>query len=468
MSKPEEILDREREWKQLTRSWERERPEMVFAVGRRRIGKSFILSRFANVHGGIYYQATRRTESEQRASLSRVLGAYFEDPALKQGAVLPSWEDIFAYITERVGSDRFLLVLDEFPYLTSVSGALTSVLQHFWDHQWADTRMKIVLAGSYITAMTQLEESDQPLYGRRTAKLSFSAFEYSDTALFVPGWSPRDKFLLYGMVGNLPGHLALVDPALTLGENVAELMLDPGGRLVDEAEHFLDAFVPDAEVHYSIIEAIATGDRTWSGITNRIGKSGGSLLRPLQWLEQMQIVERVVPITEKNPAKSRRALYRITDPYISFWHTLISPMVRTGSIGMADPQLLWSTMVEPRIDEYMGEVFEQICRDFIARQEVPFRPIRLGSWWDSKSRNEVDIVATSADHELFVGECKWGAVGRKDLDNLRRRSRLIADELPKVSTIYLGLFSGRGEVDEAVQKAADGGGVYLYGPDELL
>lgn len=467
--KPTDLLDRENQWQGMERVWGRKRPELVFVVGRRRIGKSFFLARFANAVGGIYYQATRRTESEQRASLSRRFGEFFGDAALSGGAVLPSWEALFEYLTKRLDDQPFLLVLDEFPYLTSAVSSLTSIIQKFWDHDWQDTRIRLVLCGSYISAMKQLEQVDQPLYGRRTARFSFEPFACRNAARFVEQWSPRDKLLLYGMVGNLPGHLALVDPDLSLAENIAELMLEAGGRLVDEAQHMLDAFVPDAAVHYSIIEAIATGERTWSGITSRVGKSGGALSRPLRWLEEMQIIERVVPITEKKPKRSKRAVYRIIDPYLSFWHTLLAPLVRAGSIGLAQSDDLWREHIEPKLDDHMGTRFEQICREHVSSgRDIPFRPMRVGGWWDAHGQDEVDVVAIGPDDALLVGECKWGAVSGRHLQKLRERARRVAGELDSVGEVHLALFSGRGEADDAVEAAAADGEVIMVGPDELF
>jgi AAA+ ATPase superfamily predicted ATPase len=468
ISKPTDLIDRDRKWESMQRLWRRERPELVFVVGRRRIGKSFFLARFARAVGGIYYQATRRTESEQRASLSRRFGEFFGDAALSGGAVLPSWEALFEYLSEQLDDQPFLLVLDEFPYLSSAVPSLTSVIQKFWDHDWQDTRIRLVLCGSYISAMKQLEQVDQPLYGRRTARLSFEPFACRDAARFVEDWTPRDKLRLYGMVGNLPGHLALVDPAQSLAETISELMLEAGGRLVDEAQHMLDAFVPDAAVHYSIIEAIATGQRTWSAITSRVGKSGGALSRPLRWLEDMQIIERVVPITEKKPKRSKRVVYRITDPYLSFWHTLLAPLVRAGSIGLARPEDLWRESVEPRLDDHMGAIFEQICREHVSSgRNIPFRPMRVGSWWDAHGQDEVDVVAVGPDNDLFIGECKWGPVSGRHLSKLRERSRRVAAEFDNAGKIHLALFSGRGEADATVEKAAENGEVIIVRPEEL-
>lgn len=468
MEKPSDVIDRSREWETLARIHARDRAELVFVVGRRRVGKSYLLARFAEAAGGIYYQATRQSESEQRASLARRIGAHFGDEAVAAGASFGSWDNLFRYLTVKMGEQPLLLVIDEFPYLSEASVPLTSVLQHYWDTQWQGSRLRLVLSGSYITAMQQLEAHDQPLFGRRTAKLRIGPFTSRHVGAFVPSWSARDRLLLYGLVGNLPGNLSLVDPSRSLAENIAELALDPGGRLVDEAEHILDAFVPNAEVHYAILDAIANGDQTWSALTSRVGRRGGSITRPLKWLEDMEIVERVVPATDSDPARSKRALYRVTDPYIGFWHALVAPLKRAGTVGMTDPMRIWEDLVAPRLDGYMGHVFEQMCREWVAESRQPFPPVRLGSWWNARSQEEVDVVAVSSAGELFVAECKWGRVTQRHLQTLQRRAPLVAGELAPPSRIHLGLFSGRGEFEDGVRAAADAGEVTLFGPEDVL
>ena len=468
VERPSEILDREREWHALDAMWTSGQPELAFVLGRRRVGKSFVLSRFARATGGLYYQATRRTEAEQLSALSRAIGERFDDPALQQGAGLPSWEALFGYLQQRAAGKPLLIVLDEFPFLSSAAPALTSILQQLWDHQGPETQLKLVLAGSYVTAMLQLEAGDQPLFGRRTRRLRFEPFACRDLEGFVPRWSMADRMRLYGTVGQLPGHLALVDRKASLRSNLARLMFEPSGRLVDEAQHMLDTFLGEADVHYSILEAIARGDRTWGRITSRIGKSGGAVSRPLHWLEEMSFIERVVPVTEKAPKKSKRAVYRIADPYVSFWHRFVAPALRSGSLGLANPTKLFDRLVKPNLDDHMGEVFEQICTEHARAGHLPIEPFRIGPWWDGKGRDEVDVVAISADDELFVAECKWGRVKSAHLEELRARAQLVAAELPRVRQIHLGLYGGRGAFDAKVQRAADAGEVHLFGPKEIL
>lgn len=252
-----------------------------------------------------------------------------------------------------------------------------SILQAWLDHAAPATRIKVVLSGSHVSAMRQLEGTDQPFYGRRTHRLVLGPFGVSEVGAFVPAYSAEERLMTFAAFGGLPGHLSLLDPARTLADNAAALLLNAGGRLVDEAQHMLDSFLADAVVHYSIIEAIAGGDHTWKGITNRTGRTGGSLQRAVDWLVDMEVIERVVPISEKSPQRSKRALYRITDPYVAFWHRFVSPLVAVGSVGLVEPRRLWDTTIVPRFDDYMGGVFERICRDAVRRSASA--PVRARS-----------------------------------------------------------------------------------------
>ncbi|TVP46170.1 MAG: ATP-binding protein [Gemmatimonadales bacterium] len=470
-SKPGDIVDRDQVWQTLVEAWRSDEPELLVGLGRRRAGKSWVLARFARSVGGLYYQATKRTEADQLAVLSRIVGEHHGDPALTQGVPFPDWEALFAYLTQRAGGKAFLLVIDEFPYLAEAAPALPSILQSTWDHPWSTSKAKVVLNGSHITAMKRLEEADQPLYGRRTRRLTFPPFAAHDVRAFVPGYSVRDIFRVYGIVGGLPGHLGLLRPDQDLEANVSRLLLDPDGRLADEAEHMLDAFLGDADVHYSILQAIAQGERKWNRISSRLGKPSGSLSRPMRWLEDMHLVKRLVPVTE-NPKTSKRTLYSLSDPYVGFWHRFIAPLRATGELSLATPQALWQGRIEPGLDAYMGPVFEDACRAWVARaRELPFRPSRLGAWWDATSENEIDVVALGPTNEVLVGTCKWGAVSDRDLRALRETAARLIPELPsshRSGAITWACFSALGEWGAGVADEIEAGSVLGFTGKDLL
>ncbi|MCK6572484.1 ATP-binding protein [Myxococcota bacterium] len=464
-------LGREREWAELTRLHASPQAELVFVLGRRRIGKSYTLSKFAADVGGLYYQSTRRSEGDQLAALTAVVAEHFDDPVLRFGAPFPDWERLFAYLHSRqVGrAQPLLLVLDEFTYLIDAVPALPSILQAIWDRRPADSRLKLILCGSYLTAMQHLDDADQPLFGRRTSKIVFRPFGFPEAGAFVPDYTPRDKLLAYGLVGHLPGNLARLDARRTLAENGAALLLSPASALTEDAERLLDPYVVEGRVHYSILEAIASAQTTWSGITKRVGMTSGAILRPLRWLEDMALLRRVVPVTESHPERSKSALYRITDPYLQIWYRRLAQHLRTGAIGRIEPSLLYTAALAPHLDDHMGWVFEELCREHIARGRIAdFVPLRLGEYWSHDHSIQVDVVATDPEERLLVGECKWGRVTGAALNKLQENAARLTTALGTRGRPRLMLFTGSGEVDEAVQAARDAGEVEVLTGAELV
>jgi hypothetical protein len=470
MDKPDRMIDRDAAWTQCAEMWEGQRPDLYIVRGRRRAGKSYLLSHFARTVGGIYYQATKKTEREQLATLTRIVGHHFADPAL-QRVSFETWDDLFSYCVDRSAGEHFLLVLDEFPYLMDSAPALPSIIQTLWDHTFVETRFKLVLSGSHITAMKRLTEADQPLYGRRTGLIQVDPFDYRHVGEWVPGYSAKDKIRMYGMFGGLPGHLALIDGTRSLMENVARVILRPTGRLHEEAPHSFDAFVADAAVPNSIVEAIASGETRWNKISNRVGKSTSSLARPLEWLQEMEVVERIAPITEYPNPNPKSMAYRLRDLYLQFWHTFIADLRAQGYPELLSAEELWDAFIEPRLDGYIGEhVFEVVCRQFVGNSShpgLPFRAARIGSWWADDASNEVDVVAVDGRGGVLFGECKWGSVARDDLQKLERRSNLILPHLKGVRTVALALFSAGGIADPVVQQRVDTGEVLHFSADDL-
>lgn len=139
-------------------------------------------------------------------------------------------------------------------------------------------------------------------------------------------------------------------------------------------------------------------------------------------------------------------------------------------------QVLWEEAVSTKLDDHMGEVFEMACRDFVRRASqasaecgpLPFRPLRVGEWWDASSNAEVDVVALGGRGELLVGQCKWRAVTGRHLTELRERATQLTQELGDATDIHLALFSGRGKADDQVRKEVEAGRVLLFTAETMV
>jgi AAA+ ATPase superfamily predicted ATPase len=237
----------------------------------------------------------------------------------------------------------------------------------------------------------------------------------------------------------------VIDPDRSLAQNVADHLLNPAGRLADEAEHLLDAFIREGGIHYSLIKAIAGGEHRWSRITSRVGKNSASVSRPLDWLQQMELVTKVIPASDSPPGNPKKSQYRLADPYLAFWHRFVAPLRATGAVEVLTPIQLWERHVLPHICEYMGAVFENICRTFVSRGAhplLPFLPDRVGEWWSDDQQDQIDVVALGPEGQVLLGECKWGTVTHQDFELLQGRRDLIVRELKGTRRVYFALFTG--------------------------
>lgn len=79
--------------------------------------------------------------------------------------------------------------------------------------------------------------------------------------------------------------------------------------------------------YFSILKAVAAGNRKSGEIAAALNVRQTGLSKYLKVLERLDVLERVVPVTEENPEKSKKGLYRIKDNYLRFWFRFVFPQM---------------------------------------------------------------------------------------------------------------------------------------------
>ena len=93
--------------------------------GRRRLGKSTLISRVLS-NDDVYYLADQTDATLQREMLAKMISVII---AGFDKVIYPSWNDFFDTLNERT-TQKFTLCIDEFPYLVGSSPELSSILQN--------------------------------------------------------------------------------------------------------------------------------------------------------------------------------------------------------------------------------------------------------------------------------------------------------------------------------------------------
>jgi AAA+ ATPase superfamily predicted ATPase len=327
----------------------------------------------------------------------------------------------------------------------------------------------LILCGSSMSFMeNQVLGYQSPLFGRRTAQFRIDPFTWFETREFFGGTEGRftaeETAQAYGISGGVPQYLSLLNEKLSIPENIKKNFLDPNAYLFEEPQNLLKQEVREAAVYNGIIRVIASGSSRLSDIAAKTGIVSSAAAVYLNNLISLGIVARETPIgNNKN-----NTIYRIADSMFRFWYRFIPGNIALIQSGMADHA--WKR-IELQLQAFMGPVFEEICKQWLWRENaagtLPLLFTNAGRWWGNdpirKKEAEVDILCPSEDSAVIIGECKWThtLVHTDVLETLIERSELF-DYKEK----YLYLFSKKG-FTQGCKKLAKKTGARLISFDDM-
>ena len=396
---------------------------LVVVYGRRRCGKSTLLQRVLSAQH-IYFQADQREVPLQLESLATALARRLPD---FDKVKYRTWDELLISLYAR--ADRLIHVfLDEFPYLVQADPALPSILQRYIDRP--DGRVGWFLCGSSQRMMHGLVmDRKAPLYGR--------AREIIKTEPLSAGWlmpalalSAANAVKAYATWGGVPRYWELASEYETQEEALMDLVWNPRGVLHEEPSRLLLDDLRSAVQPYSILSLIGTGCNRPSEIAARMEKPLSSLARPLAQLCELGYVRRDVPFGE-DTKKTRRALYRLNDPFLRFFFRFVLPHESSLTQGITrEAAHNW----QQKRHHFFAACWEDLCRPAVPWMQGWDAPYGVASaWWhNGEKQAEVDVVAASLDRKsLLLGECKWSDRKKRfDLSAIDCQLRQKAEQIP--------------------------------------
>jgi AAA+ ATPase superfamily predicted ATPase len=403
------FINRQEEMRRLNRLIRQPRAGVVVIWGRRRIGKTRLLLEWVHKHRGVYYTADESAASIQRkyfaTSIEQILPNFSK-------VDYPDWTSLFLRLANdaRNAKWRGPIVIDELPYLISVSPELPSILQKFIDHEAKKTKLIIALCGSSQRMMQgAILDSSAPLYGRadEIIKLGPITASYMKEALKLK--KPREVVESYTIWGGIPRYWELVEKNReAFFESIDQLVLNPMGPLHEEPNRLLLEELPSAIHLRPILDAIGLGAHRLSEVASRIGQPVTSLTRSIQRLIELDLIERETPYGT-DLYNSKRTLYKIRDPFTRFWFHVVAPKRSSFSQVTSSIRHQWLKQSLPYLFSIM---WEELCRSAVPllfRQLDGISYGQAGRFWQGPA-NEWDILAKSEDDlTLLIGEAKWTA-----------------------------------------------------------
>ncbi len=409
------FLCRESELKKLNKRFTGDHLECVIIYGRRRVGKTAIINEFVKDKPVIYFPALKSNSVNNLEALSKAIYKY-SNPESNSSISFSSFDSAFSEITRIAKDNRIVFVIDELPFLANADDSILSRLQHLLDHDWADSKLFLILCGSSMSFMEkEVLGENSPLFGRRTAQFKIEPLTYFESAKFYPDLSPEQNALIYGITGGIPHYLRKLDVHRDIKEALLENFFDTSSYLFEEPENLLKQELREPALYNAIISTIASGETRLSDIASKTHLESGACTKYINTLINLEIVSRIQPIVQQS---NRKTLYRITDNLFRFWYRFVPGNM--AAISSETIEKIFDTAVWSYLPGYMGLVFESICIQYLLKyaENLPFSISRIGEWWGShrtlKKEVQLDIVGIGAKadnsasgNQYIIGSCKY-------------------------------------------------------------
>ena len=453
------FVDREWELATLDQLWTAERGQFLVLYGRRRTGKTRLLTHWLETRTprAIYWVAKPTSAAVLLRGFSQAVYNYAHpDAPADLGFTYPSWEMALAQARELTATGRLALFLDEFTYTLDATPDLSGTLQIAWDQGLKDADLFLVLSGSHVGMMERnVLAYRAPLYGRATARLWLQPLPFRALAEFFPGYDAAERVAVYAILGGIPAYLERFDPRLSVSENIKQVILTPTNLMQEEPLLLLQEQLSEPRNYMAILEALAHNARTPSEIATSSGVAAAHVSKYLGVLQSLRLVRRDVPVTVRRPERSRKGRYVITDPYLRFYFRFLARRQEEIALGRTTYTL---QEIQRHLIDFIGtHTFEELCREWTSVQgdagHLPFVPERVGSHWARDS--QVDVVAVNwMDKAILLGEAKWSRdpVGRNVIVKLVEKSEKVVPESDW--SVHYAFFARAGFTDAARAEAS--------------
>ena len=434
----EKLLAREKEIEELRKAYTSDKSEFVVILGRRRIGKTFLVHRFFNDLFDFHYTGVRNmTLSQQLENFAIELQEYGGSAF---NTMLKDWFDAFRHlrllVEQKNRRKRKVVFIDEMPWVDTRNSTFITAFENFWNG-WANMHGDIVFVacGSSTSWMTnKLEDNQGGLHNRITSRVFLHPFNLRECEEYLHAhgciWERYDILRCHMILGGVPYYLSLLDPQLSLVQNIDRLFFQKSPVLYGEFDELYNALFSNAESYISIVRTLSekNSGMTRQEISDKTKLSGGRLTRMLINLEQSDFIN----VYQNFKSKKKGLSYRLSDFFTLFYFKFIENQ-------RSNDEYFWAHRQNtPGINSWQGYTFEQICLSHLEqiKEELGISGMATSaSTWRSNNKQQgaqIDLIIDRADRVINLCEIKFSqepyVITKEYAQKVRNRAALFREE----------------------------------------
>jgi uncharacterized protein len=452
---PTSIIGRTQEKARLDKIMSSPQSEFLALYGRRRVGKTFLIRQ--HLKDNIVFDVSGSKEGSKSRQISNFFDEYLIRTQAQLETKMPAdWHECFKYLAHYLAQlpptgTKHVVFLDEMPWMDTPRSGFVSALEFFWN-QYLSRMDHVVLiacgsASSWIRK--NLIHARGGLYNRVTQRIKLMPFNLCETELFLQSMGlqlPKYQILeLYMAMGGIPFYLKEIEKGKSVPQLINEICFSKLGLLSAEYKQLYFSLFKNAELHISIIEALAKRPQglTRTDLSKATNMNESQLSRTLEELEECDFICRYPPFLNLK----KEGIFKLTDFYSLFYLKFIQP-------NQGAAKQVWEQLSKTAsYTTWSGYAFENICLQHIdqikAAMGISGVFTQQSSWKfkgnDVLPGSQVDMVIDRADQIIHLCEAKFTkdhyAITQEYADKLRLRKSIFKQATKTKKAIFTTLLT---------------------------
>lgn len=414
------MIGRSEEIYELEKLYESKKAELVAIYGRRRVGKTYLVSETFSDRITFHHAGLSPATDNNIGILKKQLQHFYNSlllSGMEEGKAPESWMEAFLLLEKHLQSidngKKQLIFFDELPWLDTPKSGFIQAFEGFWN-TWACHRKNImvIVCGSAISWMQDvLINNHGGLYNRVTYEINLKPFNLFECEQFFKenniNYSRYDVVQSYMVFGGIPFYLGYIDSRYSLAQNINRLFFSDKGRLKQEFDRLFDSIFVNPEVSKAIVRFLYTKNAGYTRkeiVETNILTDGGRLSSHLNSLIACNFIIKYVPFG----LGKRQECYKLVDPFCLFYLHFIE-----GQTKLNEKQWEQNISTQP-INIWRGFAFENVCFNHIEQIKKSLGisgVISSASPWskrdDDEEGTQIDLLIERNDNVINMCEMKF-------------------------------------------------------------
>lgn len=456
------LIGRKKYIEELEAAYASPKPEMLALVGRRRVGKTYLVRQ---IYGerldfeltGLQYGDTKR----QLQNFLFAMEEYFPEYRMQSPPSdwMTAFNELSKAIKNRGKTEKAVIFLDELPWLSTARSGFITALGFFWNSRASKQNIVVVICGSAASWMIKkIINNRGGLHNRVTRLLYMYPFSLAETEAYCHAKKIKlNRFQLlqiYMTMGGIPMYLDRLKPGLSAVQNIQEICFAETGYLRNEFDRLFASLFDNFEKHVAIVRALGNkrkGLTRQEIITQTKLSNGGGLTSVLDELEKSGFITAYGGYGKKR----REVLYRLTDFYSHFYLTFLEKTGKSSAVEFTRLSDLpaWKT--------WSGYAFENVCLAHISqiRKALSIGGIAsstatfIAKAKDGLPGAQIDLLIDRSDQTINICEAKFSQrkyeLTKKSAENLETKKEVFRYHTKSNKHLFSTLITTFGVVDNA-------------------